>query len=177
MALFAPCHAGQGRTVPKEKILGDSALIAPGFGSEGIVLGEEMVKVAQRFGKSRFRISKPKMVNELFTHVFKVAGPVKIYFDTIYYNEDHKCAACVFRGNVVAVIGFENSRTTTDDVNIQSGADNFIFNYGNRNLKVLTGGMNKIYIYPELGIAVIDDNKNDTIDVYFVFAPGTGNKH
>jgi hypothetical protein len=82
----------------------------------------------------------------------------------------------VFRGNVVAVIGFENSRMTTDDVNIQSGADNFIFNYGNRNLKVLTGGMNKIYIYPGLGIAVIDDNKNDTIDVYFVFAPGTVGK-
>lgn len=177
MALFVPYQFIQGRPVSREKIINDGTIVAPGFGSDGIMLGEDINAVIGRFGKSRFKISKPKRVNELFAHVFKVAGPANIYFDTIYNNEEHNCAACVLKGNVVAVIGFDSSRSTVDNVIMQSGAENFIFNYGNRNLKILVSGTNKMYIYPGLGIAAIDDDTNDTIDLYLVFVPIAGTAH
>jgi len=155
-----------------DRILNDVALIDPGFGAEGIVLGEDINAVIIRFGKSRFKISKPARENELFAHVFRIAGPVKIYFDAIYNNEERTCAVCVFRKKVVAIIGFGSERTTADRVALQGGAENFIFNYGNKGLRELGGGLNKMYAYPGLGIAVVDDDADDTIDLYFVFNPG-----
>lgn len=173
LACGALLHAwSASRNLRKEKILLDVSLIDPGFGSEGIMVGEDINAVIMRFGKSRFKISKPARENELFAHVFRIAGPVKINFDAIYNNEERTCAVCVFRKKVVAIIGFDSGRTTTDQVALQNGAENFIFNYGNRGLRELGGGLNKMYVYPELGIAVIDDDADDTIDLYFVFNPG-----
>lgn len=174
IAFGAPSSPGTGTPVTRDALLGDGTMIAPGFGSDGILLGEDINAVIVRFGKSRFKLSKPDRARDLFSHVLKIAGPVKILFDAIYNNEERRCAACVFRGKVVAVIGFESGRTTTDNVNIQSGAENFIFNYGNRSLRTITSGTNKMYCYPGLGIVVADDDMNDTIDLYLVFPPVRG---
>jgi hypothetical protein len=162
---------GGGQSISQEKIIGDSTIIVPGRGSNGIVIGEDIDDVVMRFGKSKFKISRPNQVSELFKDVFKMRGNTRIYFDAMYYNEEKKCAVCVFKGRVDAVIGFDGSYTTSDAVNLQRGINNFIFNYGNRNLKLLRQGGNAIYVYPEHGIAVIDDGDNDTIDLYIVFSP------
>lgn len=166
---------GSGQPVSREKIISDTAIIVPGYGSNGIALGEDMDNVVMRFGKSKFKISRPNQASELFKDVFKVRGTTIIYFDAMYYNEEKKCAACVIKGRVVAVIGFEGSYTTSDAVNLQRGINNFIFHYGNRNVKHLRQGANVIYIYPDRGIAVIDDGDNDTIDLYVVFNPPVNN--
>lgn len=163
-----------GRPVAGGKIISERTIIAPGTGAEGIMLGENISEVTRRFGKSRFRISRPARPAELFTHVFKVAGPAKIFFDVIYHNDGRKCAVCVSKGSVVAVIGLDSGRTTTDDVSLQSGAENFIFNYGNRGLRVLTSGNSTVYLYQQNGIAVVDDDTDDTIDLYLVFTPSGG---
>jgi len=88
----------------------------------------------------------------------------------MYYNEEKKFTACVFQGKVIAIVGFDNARVTTDSVNLRSGINSFIYYYGNRNLKLLKADSNGIYLYPDLGIAVADDGMNDSIDLYVVFA-------
>lgn len=157
-----------------DDIIRDETMIVPGLGSNGIVIGEDIEAVLQRFGKQKFRISKPSQVNELFKNVFKIASDTKIYFDSIYYNDYRKCAACVFQGRVIAVIGFDSNCVTKDAVNLESGINNFIFNYGNKNMIVLRSGTNGMYIYSALGIALADDDMNDSIDLFIVFAPPAG---
>lgn len=173
---FVPYSFALEQGVSKEAIMRDETMIAPGFGSNGIVLGEDMDSVIRRFGKQKFRTSKPNHASELFRNVFKIASDTPIYFDSIYYNDERKCAACVFQGKVIAVIGFDTNRATIDAVNLQSGINNFIFNYGNRSIKVLRSGANGIYIYRDIGIAIVDDDMNDSIDLYMVFVPPVGQK-
>jgi len=52
-------------------------MIVPGLGSNGIVIGEDIDAVIRRFGKHKFRISKPSHVGELFKNVFKIASDTK----------------------------------------------------------------------------------------------------
>jgi len=173
---FFLISAVTGQFGSKENIIRDETMIVPGLGSNGIVIGEDIKTVTRRFGKQRFRISKPNHVSELFKNVFKISSDTKIYFDTIYYNDEQKCAACIFQGNVIAVIGFDTNRITIDAVNLQSGTNNFIFNYGNKNMKVLRSGPNGIYLYHDKGIAIVDDDMNDSIDLFIIFFPAVGKK-
>jgi len=161
----------------KDNIIRDDTMIVPGLGSNGIVIGEDIDTVIKRFGKQKFRISKPNRVSELFKDVFKIASDTRIYFDTIYYNDEQKCAVCVFQSKVNAVIGFDANRVTLDAVNLQSGINNFIYNYGNKNMKVLRSGTNGIYIYYTMGIAIVDDDMNDSIDLFIIFVPPAGKKN
>jgi hypothetical protein len=156
--------------VPFDKILRDGTLLAPGFGSDGILLNEDIAVVLKKFGRRKFKISKPRNPGELFKTVFKVNSSKKIYFESMYYHEEYKFTVCVFQGKVVAIIGFDNNRMTTESVNLRSGINSFIFYYGNRNLRLLKADSNGIYIYPDRGIAVIDDGMNDAIDLYLIFA-------
>jgi len=171
-AAGAPAEFGS-----KDNIIRDETMIVPGLGSNGIVIGEDIDAVIRRFGKRKFRISKPSHGGELFKNVFKIASDTKIYFDTIYYNDEQKCAACVFQGKVIAVIGFDANRVTKDAVNLQSGINNFIYNYGNKNMKVLRSGTNGIYMYHAMGIALVDDDMNDSIDLFVIFVPPAGKKY
>lgn len=155
----------------KKTILNDKTAVVPGIGSDGVVLGEDIDQVLQRYGNKKFRISKPNRGNELFKNVFKVECAAKLYFDAIYYNDSDKFAVCVFQNIVIGVIGFDVNRVTIDRVNLQGGINNFIFNYGNKGLSVIRGGNNALYIYRGLGIIAVDDGTNDTIDMYIVFVP------
>jgi hypothetical protein len=161
---------GMGQTITREKIINNSAIIYTGLGAQGIAIGEDIDAVSMRFGKSKFKISRPKQTSELFKDVFKMRCNVQIIFDSLYYNEEQKVTACAYRGKVKAIIGFDCNYMTSDSVNLKNGIANFIFHYGNRNLKQLRQGTNTIYAYPDLGIAVIDDNDNDSIDLYIIFS-------
>jgi hypothetical protein len=160
----------------KQTIIKDKTMIVPGVGSDGVILGENIETVFQRFGKKRFRISQADRVDELFQNVFKVQSETKLYFDAVCYNEADKFAVCVFQGTVIAVIGFDINRVTIDRANLRAGINNFIFNYGNRGLAVIRGGNNKIYMYRDIGIAAVDDNSNDMLDLYIVFGPPNGTR-
>jgi hypothetical protein len=162
--------------VPYDKILRDASVIAPGIGSDGVLINEEINTVILRFVRTKFKISKPRYSGELFINVFKIKSKKRIFFESIYYHEENKFAAFVFQGKVVALIGFDNNRITTDSVNLRSGINSFIFYYGNRNLYLLKANSNGIYIYPGRGIAVMDDGMNDSIDLYLIFAIDTINK-
>ncbi|HNW29057.1 MAG TPA: hypothetical protein PKN50_11310 [Spirochaetota bacterium] len=155
---------------PYDQIIRDNTIVGPGLGSDGVVLNEDIEAVLKRFGRTSFKISKPRHPEELFANVFKINSKKKIYFEVMYYNEEKKFTACVFQGKVIAIVGFDNARVTTDSVNLRSGINSFIYYYGNRNLKLLKADSNGIYLYPDLGIAVADDGMNDSIDLYVVFA-------
>lgn len=158
-----------GETVAPEKIIRDTTIVAPGYGSDGILINEDIESVVKRVGRTRFKISRPMYPGELFDNVFKVAARKKIYFEEIYYNDESRYAACVFHGKVIAIIGFDSNKVTSDAIKLQSGINSFIFNYGNRNLNVLKNDSNRIYLYSERGIAVVDDGGNDSIDLYIIF--------
>jgi hypothetical protein len=174
---FFPAAGAPEEFGSQDDIMRDETMIVPGLGSNGIVIGEDIEAVIRRFGKQNFRISRPRQVNELFNNVFKIASDTKIYFDSLYYYDGRKYAACVFQGKVIAVIGFDANCVTKDAVNLQSGISNFIYNYGNKNLKVLRSGTNGMYVYSALGIALADDDMNDTIDLFVVFVPPIGKKN
>ena len=164
-------------TVSYDRIIRDNTIIAPGVGSDGVLLNEDMDAVATRFGLRKFKISKPRGTGELFKHVFKVDSGNKIYFDSLYYHEEKKFMVCVFRRKVVALVGFNNNNITTEAVSLRSGISSFMYYYGNRSARLIKSDSNGIYLYPGRGIAVIDDGMNDTIDVYIVFSAESARHH
>ncbi len=161
-------------SIPYDRLLHDSTLIAPGIGAEGILINEDVDDVLKRIGRKKYRISKPRTTGELFGNVLKVHNKSKIYFEALYYHEENKYTACVFHGKVVALIGLDSNRVTLDSVNLRSGLNHFLYSYGNKNCFLFKSDSNAIYIYPEKGIAVADDGMNDSIDLYIVFKAQTG---
>ena len=101
----------------------------------------------------------------------------KVYFDRIL-----KIGSISFfclNGRVNAIIGYDDNRFTSENVALDRGADNFIYNYGNKGVSVIKNGANRLIIYEEKGIFIIDDKTDDVIDAYAVIScsdpstPGT----
>ena len=152
-----------------EKIKQDDSFIVPGLGANRVLLDEDINYVIQRFKQHGFNISKPKKIAELFKDVFNLSSTTPIYFDTLYHNDENKFSLCVYQNKVVAVIGTNINKITIDFVDLNAGINNFIYHYGNKNLHQMRNGSHGIFYYPEKGIAVVDDNLNDTIDMYIIF--------
>ena len=158
----------------ESKIRNDDLLIAPGIGSHSMLLGEPVDPLILRAGRDKFKISQPTAQGELFKDVFHVTINIKIVFDALYYNESNNYTLCVYRGSVVAIVGLINTGMTTEGVSLKSGINNFIFNYGNTNVTRIQNGSHGMYVYRAKGIAVVDDDMNDSIDLYIVFSPQIG---
>ncbi len=152
-----------------DRILKDDAMIIPGRGAEKILLYEDINIVIERYGKFKFKYSKPEKISELFKDIFKIDGKIHIYFDGIYYNDEKKFTVFVFQRKIIAIAGFNMNRTTGESVQFGKGVDNFIFSYDNMGLTIMENAGNKIYIYPDRGLAIVDDDSNDSIDMYLVF--------
>jgi hypothetical protein len=158
-----------GETSIENNIRSDDVLMVPGIGARSVLIGDPIDPVLQKVGRVKFKISKPAAPGDLFKDVIHVTMKTRIAFDAMYYSEHDNYALCVYRGKVNAIIGFENSGITIDGVSLKSGINNFIFNYGN-NVTRLQSGSHAMYIYQAMGIAVFDDDMNDTIDLYVVFS-------
>jgi hypothetical protein len=160
-----------GETALENKIRSDDVLVAPGIGAQSVLLDDSIDSIMQKAGRDKFKFSKPAVPGDVFKDIFHVSIKIRIAFDAIYYNEYNNLALFVHRGNVVAIIGLVNTGITAEGVSLKAGINNFIFNYGNNNIVRLLSGSHGMYIYPSMGIAVVDDDMNDTIDLYVVFAP------
>jgi hypothetical protein len=152
-----------------KKIRQDESFIVPGLGAEKIILGDDISQVVQRFTQNSYKISKPKKMTELFKDVFGLSSRVPIYFDAVYHNGEKKFSLFVFQNRVIAILGMNVNKVTFDFVELTSGLNNFILNYGNKDLNRMRNESHGIYYYPSRGIAVVDDNFNDTIDLYIIF--------
>ena len=83
----------------------DESLVAPGIGSNTVLIGDEIDSVIQKKGREKFKISKPPMTGELFKDVFHIGNALQIYFNALYYNENDNYSLCVYNGKIVAIIG------------------------------------------------------------------------
>jgi hypothetical protein len=151
-------------------IKNDSSLIAPGLGSENILLKQNADDIRSLKGYPD-KISELNEKKELFSDVLKINAPVKIIFDKIYYYNFRKAIFFLNDNTVCAIAGLNAQRVTIDSVDLSRGAEYFVFSYGNKNLQVLKKDIESkdiIYFYNN-GIAVVDDKSDDKIDMYIVF--------
>lgn len=150
-------------------IRADESLVVPGRGAERVVLNDSVDALLSGRGYPD-RISEFKGGKELFQEVFRVGAPLKISFDKIYYYETKGLIVFIHAANVAAVAGLRrDNRVTFEGVGLGQGIDYFLFRYGNRGLKIIKKETDRIYIYPGLGIALIDDKSDDAIDMFLIF--------
>jgi hypothetical protein len=153
---------------PAEIIRSDETLIIPGIGGERIVMGMNISDVISQNGCPE-KIADFREGKELFEHIFKIDSPKKIRFDKIFYYKSNNYIVFFRNQMVSAVIGLNTNRITNEFVSLNSGVEYFIFCYGNSGLDLLKKDRNLIYIYSKFGIAIVDDNGDDKIDMYMVF--------
>ncbi len=169
--LFAALAAFSSGSLP-EKIHNDISLIVPGAGSEKIVLKENAETIINIKGYPD-SVSEFTETKDAIRHIFNEESGIKIPFNKIYYYKNQKSVFFINNSVVTGIAGLTNSRITSDSIDLRKGIEYFIFGYGNNKLTVLTksGDKNRdrIYLYPEAGIAVIDDGDDDVIDMYIVF--------
>lgn len=173
LALFASEESSIDKKL-YDTVISDVRLIVPGYGAEKAVIGSEINEFLARTRRVNYKISKPAKPGEIFADIFKIETKYKIYFDTIYTNEDSGSVVFVLNKKITAVSGLSSERYTADKVNLKDGVENFLFNYGSRGLEKFESSISRMYQYHSVGIAVFDDNKNDTIDLYLVFPAGRG---
>jgi len=144
----------------KAAVKTDINLIVPGIRAEGFDLGQEIRKEDYKVYESR----ETNIADILGTDNF-----ADIKFDSLIRNGN---ASILFleKGVITAIAGLTiERRTTSDAVLLSRGIDNFILNYGNSGLSIVKGKNHSIYIYKKSGIAVFDDNNDNTIDMYLIF--------
>lgn len=144
----------------KSIIKRDINLIVPGKSAEGFALGQEI-------RKENFKVYESGKTN--IADILDTDNFADIKFDSLIHNGD---ASILFleKGIITAIAGLTiERRTTSDAVLLSRGIDNFILNYGNSGLSIVKGKNHSIYIYKESGIAVFDDNNDNTIDMYLIF--------
>jgi len=143
----------------------DLTLIIPGKSAEGFTLNE-----AASTGDNAIKI-KTSVIPEAFVSVFGKREIQIAQFNQIIYLQ-YRYAIFTNNGIVTAIAGLSPAnRVTYDAVKLTDGSDNFIINYGNSGLEIIKDGKHRIYNYKKLGIAIFDDNGDDSIDMYIVFQP------
>lgn len=150
------------------RIKNDPSLVAPGFGAEGVVLGERISSLLRDRGRPD-RVAAPGSAQHLFGAIFGYDAGPRIGFDRIFHYAYGRFSVFLRGDQVVAVACYDRARVTTDAVNLAAGAESFIFNYGNSGLERLARRSSTMYVYPNLGIAVADDGNDDSIDLVLVF--------
>jgi hypothetical protein len=138
----------------------DINLIVPGRSAEGYSVGLQI-----EINNEKNIISASGIIND----IAKVEAFHNLSFDSIIYKQDR---AILFIDNktIIAIIGMKSERRITSDaVKLSDGIENFIENYGASGLETFTVNNNKAYIYKDSGIALFDDNSDDTIDMYLIF--------
>ena len=144
----------------KSNIKRDINLIVPGKSAEGFDLG-------QKIKKEDYIIYESSETN--ISDILETDNVADIKFDSLVRNGN---ASILFleKGIIAAIAGLTiERRTTSDAVLLSRGIDNFILNYGNSGLSIVKTKNHSIYIYKESGIAVFDDNNDNTIDMYLIF--------
>lgn len=158
--LFLSCTSGQKETEQR-----DVTLVIPGKSAEGFTLdnaasieaGEALIETE----------SIPEPLSFLNGNNQIPFAP----FNSIIYRRG-RYALFTNKGVIKAIAGLSPaSRVTVDAVKLTDGADSFIMNYGNTGLEIVKDNNHRIYIYKHSGIALFDDDSDDSIDMYLIFPP------
>jgi len=158
--LLLSCSTGEQK---KEK--NDVTLIVPGESAEGFIINTAAST------DDAAEIIQSSVLPDFFSPLFTQRQNTLIKFNSVIYLRN-RYAVFVNDGTVSAIAGLSPSNRVTDDAfRLTEGADSFIMNYGNSGLKIIKDGRHRIYLYNKLGIAVFDDNGDDSIEMYIVFPP------
>lgn len=158
--LLLSCSAGQ-----KETRQSDNTLIIPGKSAEGFTLNEA-VSIAD--GAALIETEDLPEALSFLTGNNRV--PFASFKNIIYMK--NRYALFTNNGTITAIAGLSPANRVTDDaVKLTGGADSFIMSYGNSGLTMFKDGDHRIYIYKQTGIAIFDDNSDDSIDMYLIFPP------
>ena len=151
-------------------IRNDSTLIVPGRGAEKLMIDDTLARVMDVYGHPG-RVARFKEKKDLFKDVFRVSGEIRVSYNKILYYENQGVIVLLLENAVCAIIGLNNFRITSEAVNLRQGAEYFIFIYGNIGLTKLKKGNNTIYMYREMGIILVDDHNDDSINMYVLVKP------
>ncbi len=150
-------------------VAGDPMLVAPCIGSEGALIGDHEGDVLRKYAGQDVSYVRTGL-KELLHDVLKVKTGPRLKFEKIL--RIGSVSFFMLDGKVNAIIGYMNNRTTTDNVALDRGADYFIYSYGNSGLNMIKNGADRLIIYEQKGILIIDDRGDDKIDAYAVFPCG-----
>ncbi len=153
---------------PGLRIITDRSLLVPGVGAGGMVIGEGKKEVRSRMGAPRKNASFREQ-RKLFKDIFGVHTESEILFNEFFHYPIEGTTVFFFEGKVVAISSITIKMVTDDAVSLERGISYFFFYYGNRGCETIESVKNKFYIFHSLGIALADDDNNDTIDVIIVF--------
>jgi len=138
----------------------DKNLITPGYSAEGYTIGETFDnEIFKTYPVENGNISEITGI-DLFSD---------LKFDTIISIKD---SSVIFlnKGIIIAIAGFKvERRVTVDAVLLSKGIDNIVLAYGNKELTTKSVNKHRVYIYKKLGIALFDDNNDNTVDMFLVF--------
>ena len=152
-------------TVQKKKEQKDITLIIPGNCAEGFIL-DETVSAEE----NTVKIDTTAMPEILLSITGNNQIPPFTCNRIIYSRNSY--ALFTENGIIKSIAGFSPADRVTDDaVKLTDGVDNFIMNYGNSGLNIINKNGHRIYMYKKMGIAIFDDNTDDSIDMYIIFSP------
>ena len=158
--LFVSCN-----TVQKEKEQKDITLIIPGKYAEGFTLNETATS------DERATQINTSSIPELLSSISGNNQIPYFSFNRIVYLKN-RYALFTDNGVIKLIAGLSSADRITDDaVKLTDGVDNFIMNYGNSGLDIVNKDGHRIYLYKEMGIAIFDDNTDNSIEMYIVFSP------
>jgi hypothetical protein len=153
----------------RDRIISDLMLVVPGVGSEKAIIGSDLNEFLLRTRRANYKVTHPDKTGEIFSDILKIKTDIKIFFDYIYLNEETGSIIYSLNKVITAAGGLSADRYTENNVNFKAGVENFLFYYGNSDLVKIENSVSCVYIYKSVGIAVFDDGKNDSIDLYLVF--------
>ncbi len=147
----------------------DAGDVVPGQMALGFRLGMTQSEV-RSVKKGEPRIVSLDRSWSLFKELLGVDENWEILFDSAWYYDT---AALVFRdGRVVGIIVLEPKMLRNGRSAYSRGVNYVVLLYGNQGLDVKRKGQHSFYGYPEKGIAMLDDNSDDTVDIIVICNPG-----
>ncbi|MCL1865769.1 MAG: hypothetical protein FWF73_08175 [Spirochaetes bacterium] len=142
----------------------DSDIIVLGKSAEGYSIGDTIIDNGRVYIINTAGTIGEILEIDLFSN---------LTFDSIIYNKDQR-AIFINSSLIIAIVGLNpDKKITYDAIALSMGIDKFILNYGESELEIISKENSNIYLYKKLGIALFDDNKDGTIDMYIIFSEKT----
>ncbi len=144
----------------------DKNLIMPGRSAEGFIIGEA---IDSSILKSDSLKSFDK--DKSFSEILDIDLFPDLNFNAVLYISNSS-SIFIKDGIITAIAGFKTERrVTSDGILLSNGIDSFILNYGNSHLVTNSKRNHRVYYFKELGIAVFDDNGDNSIDMFLILKP------
>ncbi len=163
-------------SISNKKIESDRSLIVPGKGGNGYVLYSSYSDIKNRLKNSLSnpRLIQQKRITYLIKNVlsFSCSNITTTTFDIPFKKAlyiSSKTALFFNNDRLTAIAIFNNKKVTHDMIDLTKGISAIIFRYGNKDLLTCKYKSHTIYVYLKKGIAFVDDNSDNSVDVILIF--------